>query len=170
MADKKIAVLVERDYEDLELWYPYLRLQEAGFHVTVVGPEADQEYLSKHGYAVKSQMSRFEAKEQEWDAVIVPGGWAPDKLRMYPEIIELVRKTYERQGIVAAICHGPSVLVSADVVRGKKVTSYRAIKDDLVHAEGDWLDEEVVVDSNLITSRTPADLPAFSRAILAALQ
>lgn len=167
---KRIAVLVEKDYEDLELWYPYLRLQEAGFDVTVVGTEGRREYISKHGYPVQAQLSRFDAVGQEWDAVIIPGGWAPDKLRMYPEIVELVRKTNERQGVVAAICHGPSVLVSADVVRGRQVTSYQAIKDDLIHAGGNWVDKEVAVDGNLITSRTPEDLPAFARAILQALQ
>lgn len=169
-AKKRIAVLVEREYEDLELWYPYLRLVEAGYDVSVVGPEADQEYPSKHGYPIKACMGMAEGKDQDWDAVVIPGGWAPDRMRIHPEMVELVQKTNQRKGIVAAICHGPSLMVSADIVRGKKVTSYVAIKDDLVHAGGKWSDAEVVTDGNLITSRTPLDLVPFTKAILAALQ
>jgi len=170
MADqKRVAVLVEREYEDLELWYPYLRLVEAGCNVSVVGPEADREYLSKHGYPIKSCTCMVDANKQDWDAVVIPGGWAPDRLRRYPEMVELVRKTNGRGGIVAAICHGPSLLVSADIVRGKKVTSYAAIKDDLIHAGANWTDAEVVVDGNLVTSRTPADLVPFMKAVLAGL-
>ena len=165
---KQIAVLVERDYEDMELWYPYLRLVEAGHNVSIVGPEANVEYLSKHGYPIRSCTGAVEGKDQDWDAVIVPGGWAPDRLRIFPEMVELVRRTNQRNGVIAAICHGPSLLVSADVVRGKRLTSYVAIKDDLVHAGANWIDAEVVTDGNLITSRTPRDLVAFSKAILAA--
>lgn len=167
---KRVAILVEREYEDMELWYPYLRLMEAGCDVHVVGPEANEVYLSKHGYPIKSTMCRKDGKDQDWDGVVVPGGWAPDRLRVYPEMVELVKKTNERGGVIAAICHGPSLLVSADVVRGKKVTSYVAIKDDLVHAGANWIDAEVVTDGNIITSRTPRDLVPFSKAILAALE
>ena len=166
---KRIAVLVEREYEDLELWYPYLRLVEAGYDAAIVGPEANKAYPSKHGYMIESCIGMVEAKDQDWDAVVIPGGWAPDRLRIYPEMVELVRKTDERNGVVAAICHGPSLLVSADIVRGKKVTSYVAVKDDLVHAGGNWSDAEVVIDGNLITSRTPRDLVPFTKAILTAL-
>lgn len=167
---KRIAVLVEREYEDLELWYPYLRLVEAGYDVAIVGPEANKEYPSKHGYMIKSCIGMAEAKDQKWDGIVIPGGWAPDRLRIYPEMVELVRKTNERNGVVAAICHGPSLLVSADIVRDKKATSYVAIKDDLVHAGAKWSDAEVVTDGNLITSRTPRDLVPFTKAILAALE
>ena len=167
---QRIAVLVEREYEDMELWYPYLRLTEAGYDVAIVGPEANKEYPSKHGYMIKSCIGMVEAKDQDWDAVVIPGGWAPDRLRIYPEMVELVRKTNERNGVVAAICHGPSLLVSADIVRDKKTTSYVAIKDDLVHAGAKWNDAEVVTDGNLITSRTPRDLVPFTKAILVALE
>jgi protease I len=167
---KRIAVLVEREYEDLELWYPYLRLVEAGYDVAIVGPEANKEYPSKHGYMIKSCIGMAEAKDQKWDGIVIPGGWAPDRLRIYPEMVELVRKTNERNGVVAAICHGPSLLVSADIVRDKKATSYVAIKDDLIHAGAKWSDAEVVTDGNLITSRTPRDLVPFTKAILAALE
>ena len=171
MSDKKrVAVLVEREYEDMELWYPYLRLVEAGYDVAIVGPVANKEYPSKHGYMIKSCTDMVEAKGQDWDAVVVPGGWAPDRLRVYPEMVAIVRKTHERNGVVAAICHGPSLLVSADIVRGKKVTSYVAIKDDLIHAGASWSDEEVLIDGNLITSRTPQDLVPFVKAILVALE
>lgn len=168
-SEKRVAVLVEREYEDQELWYPYLRLLEAGCNVSVVGPEANTEYLSKHGYPITSSICRVDANKVDWDAVIIPGGWAPDRLRRYPEMVELVRKTNQRGGVVAAICHGPSLLVSADIVRGKKVTSFDAIKDDLIHAGANWGDAEVVVDGNLITSRTPADLVPFMKAVLAGL-
>ena len=167
---KRIAVLVEREYEDMELWYPYLRLVEAGYDVAIVGPEANKEYPSKHGYMIKSSIGMVEAKEQDWDGVIIPGGWAPDRLRIHSEMVELVRKTHERNGVIAAICHGPSLLVSADILRGKKTTSYVAIKDDLIHAGAQWSDAEVVTDGNLVTSRTPRDLVPFAKAILAALE
>ena len=167
---KRIAVLVEREYEDMELWYPYLRLVEAGYEVSIVGPEVNKEYPSKHGYMIRSCTGMVEAKDQDWDAVVIPGGWAPDRLRIHPEMVELVRKTNERNGIVAAICHGPSLLVSADIVRGKKATSYVAIRDDLVHAGAEWSDAEVVTDGNLITSRTPQDLVPFMKTILARLK
>lgn len=167
---KRVAVLVEREYEDMELWYPYLRLVEAGYNVAIVGPAANKEYPSKHGYMIKSSTDMVEAEGQDWDAVVIPGGWAPDRLRIYPEMVGIVRRTNERNGVVAAICHGPSLLVSADIVRGKEVTSYVAIKDDLIHAGAKWSDGEVVIDGNLITSRTPRDLVPFVKAILAKLE
>ncbi|NLK07276.1 MAG: type 1 glutamine amidotransferase [Firmicutes bacterium] len=170
MEVKRAAVLVEHEYEDQELWYPYLRLTEEGYDVAVVGPDANREYASKHGYKIKSCTSMVEALRQDWDAVVIPGGWAPDRLRIYPEMVDLVRKVNEADGVVAAICHGPSLLVSADAVKGKNVTSYVAIKDDLRHAGGSWVDAEVVIDGNLITSRTPKDLIPFTKAILEALK
>lgn len=168
--DKKAVVLVENDYEDLELWYPYLRLKEEGYDVTLVGPEGNTEYKSKHGYTVVSQMNRFDGKKQEWDIVIIPGGWAPDKLRRYPEIVEIVQNTHASNGLVAAICHGGSLLVSAGIVKGITLTSFSAIKDDLIYAGCDWVDREVVNDGNIITSRTPQDLPVFMKTIVEALR
>jgi len=165
----KIAILVEDSYEDLELWYPYYRLLEEGADVKLIGPEA-KVYQSKHGYPAEADLSAAEAKADDFQGIIVPGGYAPDKLRRYPKILDLVREVFENGGIVASICHGPWVLISANIMKGKKTTAVIALKDDLVNAGAIYLDKEVVVDNNLITSRTPQDLPAFLPAIIAALQ
>jgi len=166
---KKIAILVEDSYEDLELWYPYYRLMEEGADVKLIGPEA-KVYQSKHGYPAEADLSAEEAKAGDFQGIIVPGGYAPDKLRRYPKILDLVREVFENGGIVASICHGPWVLISANIMKGKKTTAVISLKDDLINAGAIYLDKEVVIDNNLITSRTPKDLPAFLPAIIAALQ
>ena len=166
---KKIAILVEDSYEDLELWYPYYRLMEEGAEVKLIGPEA-KVYKSKYGYPAKADLSAAEAKAGDFQGIIVPGGYAPDKLRRYPKILDLVREVFENGGIVASICHGPWVLISANIMKGKQTTAMISLKDDLVNAGAIYLDKEVVVDNNIITSRTPQDLPAFLPAIIAALQ
>ncbi|MDH7509080.1 MAG: type 1 glutamine amidotransferase domain-containing protein [Methanomassiliicoccales archaeon] len=163
---KRIAILVENDYEDLELWYPILRLREAGHEPIVVGTGSSDVYRSKHGYEIKPDIQISEAEPQKFDGVIVPGGWAPDKLRRYPQINGFVREIFEAGKLVAAICHGGSVLISAGILKGKKVTGVIAIKDDLINAGARFKDEEVVTDGNLVTSRKPSDLPAFMREIL----
>lgn len=165
----KIAILVEDSYEDLELWYPYYRLLEEGAEVKLIGPEA-KVYKSKHGYPAEADLSAAEAKVDDFQGIVVPGGYAPDRLRRYPKILDLVREVFENGGIVASICHGPWVLISANIMKGKKTTGFNSIKDDLVNAGAIYLDKEVVIDNNLITSRTPQDLPAFLPAIIAALQ
>jgi len=166
---KKIAILVEDSYEDLELWYPYYRLLEEGADAKLIGPEA-KVYQSKHGYPAEADLSAAEAKADDFQGIIVPGGYAPDKLRRYPKILDLVREVFENGGIVASICHGPWVLISANIMKGKKTTGLISLKDDLINAGAIYLDKEVVIDNNLITSRTPKDLPAFLPAIIAALQ
>ena len=166
---KKIAILVEDSYEDLELWYPYYRLLEEGADVKLIGPEA-KVYQSKHGYPAEANLSAAEAKADDFQGIIVPGGYAPDKLRRYPKILDLVREVFENGGIVASICHGPWVLISTNILKGKKTTGFNSIKDDLVNAGAIYLDKEVVVDNNLITSRTPKDLPVFLPAIITALK
>ena len=166
---KKIAVLIEDSYEDLELWYPYYRLLEEGADVKLVGPEA-KVYKSKHGYPAKADLSAGEVKADDFQGIVVPGGYAPDRLRRYPKILDLVRGIHEKGGVVASICHGPWVLISANIMKGKKTAGVSSIKDDLVNAGAIFLDKEVVVDSNIITPRTPLDLPAFLPAIITALK
>jgi protease I len=165
----KIAILVEDFYNEFELWYPYYRLLEEGAEVKLIGPEA-KVYESKHGLPAEADLSAAEVKAGDFQGIIVPGGYAPDKLRRYPKILDLVREIFENGGIVASICHGPWVLISTNIMKGKKTTGFNSIKDDLINAGAIYLDKEVVVDNNLITSRTPQDLPAFLPAIIAALQ
>ncbi len=166
LTGKKVAVLAEDIYEDLELWYPILRMREAGADVVVVGTGTKNTYESKHGYPVKVDIAADAVKPEDYAAVIVPGGYAPDKMRRYPAMLNLVRGVFERGGIVAMICHAGWVAVSAGILKGKTITSTPAIKDDLINAGAKWVDREVVVDGNLISSRAPDDLPAFCRAII----
>ncbi len=170
LAGKRIAVLAENNYQDLELWYPLLRLREEGAEVKVVGTGSADTYTSKHGYPVQVDVSADEVSADDFDGVVVPGGYAPDLLRRYPAVLELVRTLFEQGKVVAAICHAGWVLVSAGILKGRRVTGFFAIKDDLVNAGAEWVDQEVVRDGNLITSRMPSDLPAFCRAIIETLE
>ncbi len=173
LAGKKVALLVAKDYEDPEFWYPYYRMREAGAEVVVVGTaESDDVVASKHGYPAEIDLRADEALigAEEFDGLIVPGGWAPDRLRRCEKTLELVRGVFEGKKTVAAICHGPQVLISADVVRGKRMTSAPAIKDDMRNAGAVWVDAEVVVDERVISSRSPPDLPAFCREIIRAMR
>ena len=166
---KHIVILAEDQYEDQELWYPLLRFQEAGATVTVIGPEAGKEYTSKHGYPVTAGATPCDADPEHIDALIVPGGYAPDRIRRHEDMVQLVKKTHDRGGIIAFICHGGWVPISAGILRGRKATSFSAIKDDMVNAGADWHDKPVIRDGNLISSRTPADLPVFCKTIMDAL-
>jgi len=161
-----VAVLAEDIYEDLEAWYPILRLREAGVGVVVVGPEADVTYKSKHGYALKSEASIKDMKAKIFDGVIIPGGYAPDKMRRNAAMVKFVRDIFNQGGLVASICHGPWMMCEADILRGRKFTCVGAIRTDCENAGGQFLDQEVVVDGNLVTSRTPPDLPAMMRECL----
>jgi protease I len=165
----RVAVLVEDLYENLELWYPVLRLREEGAQVFIVGPKAGETYKSKEGYLAKADKSAEEISADEIDAVIVPGGYAPDRMRRHEAMVKLVREAAQKGKIVAAICHGGWMLAEADVVRGRTVTSFFAIKTDLINAGANWVDKEVVRDGNIVTSRVPSDLPAFMRTIIEAL-
>lgn len=165
---KHVAVLVENLYQELEVWYPVLRMREAGAEVTIVGTGAPV-YSSKYGYEVRADKSAEQVDAAGFDAIIIPGGYAPDRMRLHKPMVDLVREMSRRGKVVAAICHGGWMLSSANILRGKKVTGYIAIKDDLVNAGASYEDSEVVRDGNLITSRKPDDLPAFCRAILEAL-
>jgi protease I len=157
-------------YEDLELWYPLIRMKEAGADVEVVGMPGVDAYESKHGYPASVDVAVDDVSPDDFDAVIVPGGYAPDRIRRHRRMLDFVRGVFERGGVVAFICHAGWVPISAGIVEGKRVTSFFAIKDDLINAGAHWVDDEVVQDGNLISSRTPADLPAFCRTIIASLK
>ncbi len=167
--DKHVAILVEDGYQELELHYPRLRMLEAGLRVSVVGA-GKPEYASAMGYTVKADFSADEVDANGVDALIVPGGMAPDKMRRHRAMVDLVRAVNERGRPVAWICHGGWMAVSADILRGRRATSFHSIRDDMINAGADWSDEEVVEDGNLISSRTPDDLPAFCRTLLERLR
>ncbi|HLD83855.1 MAG TPA: type 1 glutamine amidotransferase domain-containing protein [archaeon] len=157
---KKVLIFAAEGFEDNELLYPYYRLQEAGCDVKVVGL-GESECRGKHGVPVKCDGKIEDFNADDFDVVIIPGGWAPDKLRRSKAALDFVRRMDAEKKLIASICHGPHVLVSADILKGRKLTCVSAIKDDVVNAGGIYSDEPVVIDGNLITSRTPADLPAF---------
>ena len=167
---KRIAVLAEDYYQELELWYPVLRLREAGAEVLVVGTGSADTYTSKHGYPVTVDAAVEEVQASDFDALVVPGGYAPDRLRRYPAVNALARVMFLEGKVVASICHGAWVLISADILRGRTATCFSGIKDDVINAGANYVDREVVQDGNLITSREPDDLPAFCRTIIAALK
>jgi len=162
---KKIAILAGPEYEDLELHYPLLRLIEAGGDVKVLAGTKEP-VRGKHGLSVTPDLTFDEAKPLDFDAVVVPGGWAPDRVRRNEKAVSLVKALHDKGRLVAAICHGPQVLISAKILKGKKVTCVTAVKDDVINAGAEYSDREVVVDKNVITSRIPADLPAFCREII----
>lgn len=162
----KVAILVEDNYQVLELWYPYFRLIEAGIEAKIIGTCAKEIYSSKEGYPAKADMVIDKANSADFDGVIIPGGYAPDILRRYPPINIFVKEIFDGGKLTAAICHGAWVLVSAGVLRGKRATCFFAVKDDVINAGATYLDKEVVVDGNLITSRKPEDLPYFLSEIL----
>ena len=164
--NKKILLLIEDGFRDEEAFYPYYRFIEAGYDVKVVGPDKGKEYKGKFGLPMKSDLSAPEVDLDEVIAVIIPGGFAPDKMRIRREMVDLVKEAFKACKIIAAICHGGWMLVESDIVRNKKVTGYIAIATDLKNAGGEYIDKEVVVDDNLVTSRIPGDLPAFCKAIL----
>ncbi|MBI4562101.1 MAG: type 1 glutamine amidotransferase [Candidatus Rokubacteria bacterium] len=153
----------------MELWVPYYRMKEEGAEVKVVGTGGAKSYASKHGYPVSVDAQAEAVDAVEFDAVIIPGGYAPDLMRRSEPMVRLVREAFQHGRLVAAICHAGWMLVSAGILKGKRATSFFSIKDDMLNAGATWVDEEVVVDGNLITSRKPDDLPAFCREIVKAL-
>ncbi len=164
--NKKAIVFAAPEFEDRELFYPYLRLLEEGAQVVIAGL-GEKTYKGKYGIPAETDGTTESFIKDTFDIVIIPGGHAPDKLRANQACLDIVRKTHERGGIIASICHGPWVMASANILKGVKLTSYHTIKDDMVNAGGNWVDAEVVVDKNIVTSRTPKDLPAFMREVIA---
>ena len=171
MANRKnIAILVEDLYQVLEVWYPLLRLREEGFTAVTVGTGVKETYGSKEGYPVKADIAIGQARVQDFDGVIIPGGYAPDLLRRYDKVVDFVKQLNADGKIIASICHGGWLLVSAGILKGKIATSFFAIKDDIIAAGAKYVDQEVVVDGHLVTSRKPEDLPRFMQEIIKLLK
>lgn len=166
---KRVVILVAEQFQDMEVMYPYYRFKEEGAEVIVAGTGSMEVYNGKFGYPIKVTTSAGNLSAADLDAIIIPGGWAPDFLRRYEFVNKLVGEAFKKGKVVASICHGGSVLVSAHVLKGKTATAFKAIKDDMVYAGCKFVDKDVVIDGNLITSRTPDDLPAFCKAIIGAL-
>jgi protease I len=165
----RILIFVADEYEDLELWYPKLRLEEAGAQVTLAGPEVGKTYRGKHGYPCPSDAAIGDMQAADFEGVLCPGGWMPDKIRRDSRALSLVRECAESEKLVAAICHGGWIPISAGVYRGVKVTGSPGIKDDLVNAGAIWQDSSLVVDRHFVSSRKPADLPDFMTGVLRVL-
>jgi protease I len=166
LTGKNIAILVDTAYQEMEVWYPYYRFQEAGAECVFVGAEAGKIYLSKVGYPATAQISYDALSANDFDGVVIPSGYAPDHIRRHPKANQFVKDMDSQGKLVASICHGPWVLCSAGILKGRRATCFFAIKDDLVNAGALYEDSEVVVDRNLVTSRKPEDLPAFCRAAM----
>lgn len=169
LREKRIAVLVDNHYQEMEVWYPLYRFREAGAKVVPAGAKAGETYASKIGYPIVSEKSFDDLRAADFDGVVIPGGYAPDVIRRYPKALEFVREMDAQGKLVAAICHAGWVLCSAGILQGRRATCFFAIKDDLVNAGAKYEDAEVVVDGNLVTSRKPDDLPAFCRAAIGVL-
>lgn len=167
---EKVLILADNGFEDRELMYPYYRFQEAGYQVEVVGPKAKETYNGEHGLTITADLSPDDVKIDDYVAVIVPGGRAPDRMRTKKGLVNLVREAFQKGKVVAAICHGPQVLIEAEVVKGRRATCYISVATDLKNAGGIYEDRSVVVDGNLVTYRFPADLPDFCRETLKLLQ
>ena len=167
---KRIAILVDQAYQEMEIWYPLYRFREAGAEVVTVGAKAGATYPSKLGYPCVADKSYDEVSAADFDGLVAPGGYAPDHIRRHPKANQLIADINVQGKLIAAICHGGWCLCSAHgMLKGRRVTSFFAIKDDMINAGATWEDAEVVVDRNLVTSRKPDDLPAFCRASIAVL-
>lgn len=162
---KNLLAFVDDIYEDLELWYPRLRLEEAGYGLRLAATEL-KIYSGKHGYPAQSDLPLKDAESKNFCGLLIPGGFMPDKLRRDPKVLSLTREFFEQGKLVAFICHGGWIPISAKILKGRRVTGSRGIKDDLENAGGIWVDEPVVIDGNLISSRTPRDLAPFARAMV----
>lgn len=167
---KKVLFFVENGFEDRELMYPYYRFLEAGYKVDIVGPRAKVTYNGEYGLTMKSDFSPQDVDIEDYAAIVVPGGRAPDRMRTNKGLVNLAKEAFQKGKVIAAICHGPQLLIEAGVVNGKKATCYVSVSTDLKNAGGIYLNKSVVVDGNLVTSRFPADLPDFCRETLRLLE
>ena len=169
LKNKKIVLFLENQFQDAEVIYPYYRMIEEGAEVHLVAPKQSEAYQGKYGYTFKSDLGIGDIQVSDYDALIIPGGFAPDYMRRNDAMVDFVKQMNKEEKIIAAICHGGWMLASAEIIEGREVTTYSAISDDLRHAGANVVDKEVVEDGNIITSRYPADLPAFCRTIINAL-
>lgn len=166
---KRIAILLENLFDDKELIYPYYRMLEEGYHVDLIGSKKDTVYKSKHGLPMKSDCSSLDVSASDYDALIIPGGFSPDYMRRTQATIDLVKAMDKQKKPIAAICHGPWLMISGCDLENKRLTGFHSIRKDIENAGATYVDEEIVLDGNLITSRTPHDLPAFTKAIISQL-
>ncbi len=170
LAGKNVGILVEDDFEDVELTEPLKDMKEAGANVVIIGSGSKRTYRGKGGtLTVDVDMSADGARADDFDAIIIPGGYAPDKMRLSPAMVQLVKNAAQSGKLIAAVCHGPQLLISADLVHGRRMTSWPSVAIDLKNAGAQYVEEPVVRDGNLITARKPEDLPQFSKAIIEAL-
>jgi protease I len=170
LAGKRVAILADYSFEDSELMEPLRAMKDAGARVLVVGSGSKKSYKGKRGSAeVKVDTTADKVEASQFDAIIIPGGYAPDKMRLYQPMVDLVRDAHSEGKIIAAVCHGPQLLISAGIVKGRRVTSWPSVAIDLKNAGAIWVNEPMVRDGNIITARKPADLPKFNKAIIGAL-
>lgn len=165
----RVGYFVEEGFEDLEFWVPVMRLREEGAQVTIIGTGAN-EYVGKHCLKARPDVKAADVTADDFDAIVIPGGWAPDKLRRYDAVLNIVRRANEQGKIIGAICHAGWVPISAGIVRGRRTTGSRAIKDDLVNAGGIWVDESAFRDGNQVWGRVVEDIPNFNRELVAAIE
>ncbi len=167
---KKIIALIYDDFEDLELWYPVLRLREEGAKVDIVGEEAGKKYKGKYGVPAEANLSFYDIDPKDYDGILVPGGWAPDKLRRFKEVLDIIKYMDENEKVIGQICHAGWVLISAKILKGRKVTSTPGIKDDMENAGATWIDTPSIVDGHIVSSRRPPDLPEYMKDYIKTLQ
>lgn len=160
---KKILIFIENGFEDAEFIYPYYRFQEEGYTVDIVGPKGGETYSGKHGVPFKAELSPKEVQVTEYDAIVIPGGRAPDRMRINTDLVNIVKQAHRNGRLIAAVCHGPQMLIEADIVRGRKATCWKSVATDLKNAGAQYFDRPVIVDGNIVTSRQPADLPVFCK-------
>ncbi len=166
----KILIMVDEGVEESEFIYPYYRFQEEGYEVVTCATKAKETYFGKHGVPFRSDISPKDVYIEEYEAVIIPGGRAPDKMRMNSDLVKIVKEAFDKEKVIAAICHGPQMLIEADILRGKKATCWKSVATDLKNAGAKFLDAQVVVDGNIVTSRMPADLPHFCKEVIKLLK
>ncbi len=166
---KHIGVFLEEGFEDLEFWVPVMRLQEEGARVTIISTGRKEAYVGKHGLHASPDKNADEVSSDDFDGLVVPGGWGPDKLRRFPAVLDLVREVYEQGKIVASICHGGWLLASAGILKGHRATGSVGIKDDMINAGAIWVDEAAFRDGNLVWGRVVKDIPDFCRELVKAL-